>query len=136
MVVNSVVVILLQLVSIGAFSQDQQVIEDKTKGKSSTTAVRVNVGEEFILQLYSQRTGETYAWHNKDSASYSQYLRYVGQTYQNLTNIPGAPGVQLMHFRAIKPGKALIKFYYTSRLYPNSAEPPEKRFEVTIGLFK
>jgi predicted secreted protein len=127
--------VVLYLLCCGASCQGQKVIEDKTRGKPSTTVIQVKAGQEIILQLYSDRTGEGYAWHYTDSTSFSECLRYAGQTYQNIKNVPGtpgAPGVQMMHFRAIRPGKALIRLFYSSRFLSNPPDPPEKKFDVTV----
>jgi predicted secreted protein len=123
---------ILLLVFAGIFQQEKKVIDDNKRGQSWTSKHFVKLGEEFAIRLFSDRTGEGYAWRYTDSSQFKEYLQYVGQTYKNLKNMPGSAGEQLLYFKAIRSGKAVVKLFYIDKFYTRLSDTLTKTYVIKV----
>jgi len=93
--------------------------------------VSVGAGQEFKLTIESNpSTG--FQWLLARPLD-ERLLKYLGSEYRRRSGAPGAPGVEILSFRALAEGKTDIRLKY-GRLFESDGSPARKtNFVVVIS---
>jgi predicted secreted protein len=132
--------IALSLLAIFGACSAQSSTADTTKAtdtaaKKFRQVVKRNVKNDstFMVRLPAA-LGDGYSWQLIDS-SFSEYITLEKEDSKNqVKGQAGSAGIQIFHFRAIKPGATTIRFIYGSSLqkpYPKDA--PRRIIKVVIS---
>ena len=93
--------------------------------------VSVAAGQEFKLTLESNpSTGNQWLLARPLD---EHLLKYLGSEYRRRSSAPGAPGTEILSFRALAEGKTDIRLKY-GRLFESDSSPARKtNFVVVIS---
>lgn len=106
-----------------------------TAAKKSRQVVTRNVKNDsaFMVRLPAA-LGEGYSWQLIDS-SFSEYVTLEKEDSKNqVKSQAGSAGIQIFHFRAIKPGTTTIRFIYGrpfQKPFPKNA--PRRIIKIVIS---
>jgi predicted secreted protein len=106
-----------------------------TAAKKSRHFITRNVKSDsnFVVRLPAD-PGQGYSWQLIDS-SFSDYVAFEKEDSKNqVKSQAGGAGIQVFHFKALKPGTTTIRFIYGSSLqkpYPKDA--PRRMIKIVIS---
>ena len=106
-----------------------------TAAKKSRHFITRNVKSDsnFVVRLPAD-PGQGYSWQLVDS-SFSEYVAFENEDSKNqVKSQAGGAGIQVFHFKALKPGTTTIRFIYGASLqkpYPKDA--PRRMIKIVIS---
>jgi len=103
-----------------------------TATDADDSSIRVHPGESFTIKLKAA-VGNGFSWKLVDSSF--QYIRQTRKENFEPGNesIPGTDGTQVFYFKAMRPGKEIIRFIYLQPfIKPVPTSAPRKQFTILI----
>lgn len=96
----------------------------------SNGIIKVNLGEEFVIDLKSNPT-TGYRWEPDFD---DKYIRLVKRDYQSDSeeNVIGGGGKEIFVFSALESGETEIRFYYFRPWEPRDSSVEAKAYKVKI----
>ena len=103
--------------------------KDQTLTPSDGSTIKVDVGKAFVVKLESNPT-TGYSWATVGSTGTVKFLdsKYAPPS----SSAAGAPGEQLLTFRATRPGSTKLNLRYRRPFAPND-NPKSLSFTVDAG---